>query len=89
MPAGGTIRVSFPKWNPSATSPQEYFQGVTSCSTVAVLSSSLQCSFSNSVLIVTGALQSSVDGGIEVAFRVTNFRNPISTSAITGFSILT
>lgn len=54
-----------------------------------MLSSSLQCSFSNSVLIVTGAVSNSIDGGIEVAFRVTNFRNPISTSLVTGFSILT
>ena len=55
IPIGSQIKVTFPKWNPSASSPSEYFQGGISCSTVAVLSASLQCAFASSTLTVTGA----------------------------------
>ena len=37
---------------------------------------------------MTGGVGTSIAGGTEVAFNVTNFRNPLSTTLVSGISIL-
>jgi hypothetical protein len=41
------------------------------------------------VLLVINLATKDIQGGTEVAFKVTGFRNPLSTALVTGFNFVT
>jgi hypothetical protein len=84
--------MTLPKWNPEATQDQlEYLQGAIQCTSLntAVLVNNLQCSFSNSVLLITNLATADVAGGTEIGFKISGFRNPLSTALVSGFQFIT
>lgn len=88
--AGGKIKVTFPKWNPSATISTEIQSMIGTGFVVTAITnmqqSTLTAAFSSDVLTISGAIPSDIASGNVISFRVTQFKNPISTSTYSGFS---
>lgn len=83
IPIGGVIKVKFPKWNPTASTSQlkDYFTGSISCASKTNLNSGLSCAFSGQILTVSNIVTSTaIASNTPVAFTVSGFTNPISTS---------
>ncbi|CAI2380785.1 unnamed protein product [Moneuplotes crassus] len=92
VPAGGTIRVNFPKWNPNAASGSIFsmIQGTYICTSLQNLDSGLICDFSNDILTLSKINPSAAIAAASVVrFSVTSVRNPLSTAAKSGISITT
>ena len=92
FPLGGKIFIDFPKWNPEnpvTDAHKSYIQGSEVCEPVKTLDADLFCDFQNDRLTVHGAPITNTEGGVEMAFSVTGFKNPIEASLISGFKIQT
>ena len=92
IPTGGGISISFPKWNPDATSGTIFsmIQGTYACTGVQSVETNLNCIFSNDILNISNTNPSSnITANTVCTFTVTSIRNPISTAAKTGISLTT
>ena len=92
IPTGGSISISFPKWNPDATSGTIFsmIQGTYACTGVQNVEPNLNCIFSNDILNISNTNPSSnIIASTVCMFNVTSIRNPISTAAKTGISLTT
>lgn len=54
-----------------------------------MLSQFITCAYSNQVLTVSNAVAVQIGAGTPVGFTISGFKNPMSTAAVTGFTILT
>lgn len=90
--ANGKIKVTFPKWNSQATISSDILSMIeTGFSVTAVtnLNSGISATFTSDVLTVTGGFTTDLAAGSVISFSVTNFKNPITTSTFSGFTIAT
>ena len=94
VPKGGYFRIEFPKWNnlnPQISRQKSFFQGGVSCSPLAVLSAKLSCSFqdgNSDVLLIENGVTSDITPSSDISLLVTGFKNPIDTSLIAGFKVM-
>jgi hypothetical protein len=91
--AGGKVKVTFPKWNPNAIVSSDIQSMIETGFSVTAISnlqqSTLTATFSGDVLTISNAIPSDITAGSAISFSVTNFKNPISTSTTTGFTLTT
>lgn len=90
--ANGKIKVTFPKWNSQATISANILSMIESgfgVTAITNLNAGISATFSNDVLTITGGFSSNLAAGSVISFSVTNFKNPITTSTFSGFTIAT
>lgn len=54
-----------------------------------MLTSNISCNYARDQLIVSGIAPTQLSSGIELAFQVSGFKNPIDTGFVFGFKIQT
>ena len=90
--AGSSIQVSFPLWNPQANSTLQLplIQGPYLCNAVLGFSNSTSCLFQNNTLYLSNINpSSSLPSLSQLKVNVTGFRNPRTTSPLTGLKVMT
>jgi len=91
--AGGKVKVTFPKWNVNAVITSEIQSMVQTGFVVAAVSNlnsaSLVAAFASDVLTISNGISTNIPAGSVISFSVTNFKNPITTSVFSGFTITT
>jgi len=92
LPKGGVVILTFPVWNLNQVDPnlrKSYIQGKEECSLIGNQPLPVKCVYKSSQLTVSEISTTSISGGVEMAFSVTAFKNPIDTSLYQGFKLQT
>jgi len=57
------------------------------CEPIENLDAGLECSFQDGILVVTNGVVTDLVSNTAISMKVTGFKNPIDTSAVSGFTI--
>lgn len=88
----GTIKLTFPYWNPNSPTGT-YIDMISSssptCTGSGSLSSTLTCSYASKVLTITSISSANISSGSTLTFTVSDFTNPYNGAPKTGFTLAT